>query len=115
MEICRLKEPLVRWGLTDRFTVVDLVPWTSSQCEADGDLVLIQTPFALLWKLSLKNIYTSKHKNNWIYLIKHEGLYQNKVTVNPASIHNCKMAYWTKTPVRSSICIVWKFVVLINL
>ena len=24
----------------------------------------------------------------------HEGLYQNKVTVNLASIHNCKMAYY---------------------
>ena len=46
---------LSRWGLIDRFTVVDLVPWPSSECKADGDLVLIQTPFALLWKLSLKN------------------------------------------------------------
>ena len=32
----------------DDFTVVDLVPWPSSKCEADGDLVLIQTSFALL-------------------------------------------------------------------
>ena len=30
---------------------------------------------------------------NMIYLIKQEGLYQNKVTVSLASIHNCKMAY----------------------
>ena len=30
---------------------------------------------------------------NMIYLIKQEGLYQNKVTVDLASIHNCKMAY----------------------
>ena len=104
---------LSRWGLIDRFTVVDLVPWPLSECEADGDLVLIQTPFALLWKLSLKN--TSQHKNDWIYLIKQEGLYQNKVNVSPASIYNCKMAYWTNTPVRASMCIVWKFVVLINL
>ena len=47
-----------------------------------------------------------------IYLIKQEGLYQNKVTVGPASIHNCKMAYWPKPPLRASICVVWKFVVL---
>ena len=33
--------------------------------EGKGDLVLIQTFFALLWKLVLKN--TSKHKNNLIY------------------------------------------------
>ena len=26
-------------------------------------------------------------------MIKQEGLYQNKVTVSLASIHNCKMAY----------------------
>ena len=112
---CLNRQPwrLSRWSLIDHFTVVDLVPWPSSECEADGDLVLIQTPFALLWKLSLKN--TSQHKNNLIYLIKQEGLYQNKVTVSLASIHNCKMAYWPKTPARAFICIVWKFVVLINL
>ena len=44
--------------------------------EGEGDLVLIQTFFALLWKLFLKN--TSKHKNNLIYIIKQEGLYPNK-------------------------------------
>ena len=60
--------------------------------EGEGDLVLIQTFFALLWKLFLKN--TSKHKNNLIYIIKQEGLYQNKCTLTLASIHNCKMAYW---------------------
>ena len=60
--------------------------------EGEGDLVLIQTFFALLWKLFLKN--TSKHKNNLIYKIKQEGLYQNKLTLSLASIHNCKMAYW---------------------
>ena len=59
--------------------------------EAEGDLVLIQTFFALLWKLFLKN--TSKHKNNLIYIIKQEGLYQNKVILSLASIYNCKMAY----------------------
>ena len=59
--------------------------------EGEGDLVLIQTFFALLWKLFLKN--TSKHKNNLIYIIKQEGLYQNKVTLSLASIHNCKTAY----------------------
>ena len=61
--------------------------------EAEGDLVLIQT-FALLWKLFLKN--TSKHKNDLIYIIKQEGLYQSKVTLSLASTHNCKMAYFTK-------------------
>ena len=25
------------------FMVVDLVPWPSSECEADGDLVLVQS------------------------------------------------------------------------
>ena len=59
--------------------------------EREVDLVLIQTFFALLWKLFLKN--TSKHKNNLIYIIKQEGLYQNKLTLSLASIHNCKMAY----------------------
>ena len=59
--------------------------------EGEGDLVLIETFFALLWKLFLKN--TSKHKNNLSYIIMQEGLYQNKLTLNLASIHNCKMAY----------------------
>ena len=59
--------------------------------EGEVDLALIQTFFALLWKLFLEN--TSKHKNNLIYIIKQEGLYQNKVTLSLASIHNCKMAY----------------------
>ena len=62
--------------------------------EGEGDLVLIQTFFALLWKLFLKN--TSKHKNNLIYIIKQEDLYQNKLTLSLASIHNCKMAYSPK-------------------
>ena len=59
--------------------------------EGESDLVLLQTPFALLWKLFLKN--TSKHKNNLIYITKQEGLYQNKVNSSLASMHNCKMAY----------------------
>ena len=29
-----------------------------------------------------------------IYIIKQEGLYQNKVNSSLASIHNCKMAYY---------------------
>ena len=66
------------------FTVID-------GSETEGDLVLIQTFFALLWKLFLKN--TSWHKNNLIYIIKQEGLYQNKVTLSLASIHNYKMTY----------------------
>ena len=41
--------------LVDHFKVVDLVTWPSSECEAEGDLVLIQTSFAFLGKLSLKN------------------------------------------------------------
>ena len=36
---------------------------------------------------------TSKHKNNLIFIIKQEGLYQNKVTLSLATVHNCKMAY----------------------
>ena len=55
--------------------------------EADCDLVLVQT-FMLYYVnqviLMLTSIFQSK-----------EGLYQNKVTVTLASIHNCKMAYLT--------------------
>ena len=39
----------------DHFTVVELVPWPMSECEPEVDLLLIQTVFDLLWKLSLKN------------------------------------------------------------
>ena len=60
--------------------------------EAEGDFLLIQTFFVLFWKLFLKN--TSEHKNNLIYIIKQEGLYQNKVTLSLASILNCKMAFF---------------------
>ena len=63
--------------------------------EGEGDLVLIQTFLALLWKLFLKN--TCEQKNNLIYIIKQEGLYQNKLTLSLASIHNCKMAYSSLT------------------
>ena len=77
--------------------------------EGEGDLAFIQTFFALLWKLFLKN--TSKHKNNLIYIIKQEGLYQNKVTLSLASIHNCKMAYFWK----SLFLIVWKYPILLYL
>ena len=64
--------------------------------KAEGDLVLIQIFFALLWKLFLKN--TISHKNNFIHIINQEGLYQNKVTLSLAFIHNCKMAYWMIWP-----------------
>ena len=80
----------------DHSKLVDWVPQPLSECEADSaDLVLIQTSLALLWKLSLKN--TSKHKNNLIYIIKQDSLYQNKVTVSLASIHNFQMAYWLQS------------------
>ena len=32
-----------------------------------------------------------------MYIMKEEGLYQNKVTVSLASIHNCKMAFSQKS------------------
>ena len=56
-----------------------------------SDLVLIQTSFAFLWKLALKN--TSWHKNNLIHIIKQEGLYPNKVNYSLASFYNCKIAH----------------------
>ena len=67
--------------------------------EAEGDLFLLQILSALLWKLFLKN--ASQHKNNLIDMIKQKGLYQNKVTLSLASIHNCKMAYWKPSSGRS--------------
>ena len=36
---------------------------------------------------------TSKNKNNLIYIIEQEGLYQDKVNVSLASIYHYKMAY----------------------
>ena len=41
--------------IIDHFTGMDLSPMASSAFEADCNLVLMQTSFALLWKLSLKN------------------------------------------------------------
>ena len=55
---------MILFSPTGHFTVMD-------GSEGEGDLVLIQTFFALLWKLFLKN--TSKHKNNFICIIKQEG------------------------------------------
>ena len=53
--------PITGKSFIDHFTVVDLVPQPSSECEAKVDLVLIQASFTLLWKLSLTN--TNYHKN----------------------------------------------------
>ena len=50
--------------------------------EGEGDLVLIQTFFALLWKLFLKN--TSKHENDLIYIIKQ--LFLRSISFQPRSI-----------------------------
>ena len=57
-----------------------------NECEAEIDLVLIQTSFLL----RLKN--TSQHKN-MIYITKKEGLYQNEVNSSLVSTCNCKMDY----------------------
>ena len=64
--------------------------------EADGDLVLIQIFFALLWKLFLKIQFSIRITswNNLIYIINQEGLYQNEVTLSLAFMHSCKMVYW---------------------
>ena len=69
---------------------MDLVPWPSSEYEAEADLVLIQTSLALSWKFSSKNTY--QHKKNLIYIIKQESLYQNKVNSSLASICKCNRA-----------------------
>ena len=69
---------------------MDLVPWPSSEYEAEVDLVLIQTSLALSWKFSSKNTY--QHKKNLIYIIKQESLYQNKVNSSLASIYKCNSA-----------------------
>ena len=37
---------------------------------------------------------TSWHKNNMIYVIKQEGLYQNKVNSSLIFSRNCKMDHW---------------------
>ena len=43
--------PYKTLGSIDHFTVVRLVPWPLSECEAGGDLVLIQNSVLFLWKL----------------------------------------------------------------
>ena len=80
------------------FYSLNLVPWPTSECEAEVDLVLIQTFFDLLWILSLKNTILHKIKNNLIHIRRQEGLYQNKVISSLASIHNCKMAASPNVP-----------------
>ena len=62
---------------TDHVTVVGLVPQPLRECEAEVDLVMIQTFFCLRMDIMLQN--TSQQKNNKIYIRKQEGLYQNKV------------------------------------
>ena len=68
----------------DHFTVVD-------GSEAEGDLVLIQT-FLLYYVNQVILMLTTIFQEQFPYQSK-EGLYQNKVTLSLASIHNCKMAY----------------------
>ena len=61
-----------------------------------GGLLQIKPPFFSCRKLNLKN--TSLHKNNIIYIIKQEGLYQNKVNSRLVFIDNCKLwpfCYWS--------------------
>ena len=72
-----------------------------SVCEAEVDLVLIQTSFLFLWKLCLKN--TSLHKENLIYIIKQEGLYQNKVN----SSLQCRRILGGRNVVRVCIRHLW--------
>ena len=55
---------------------MDLVPWPSSEYEAEVDLVLIQTSLALSWKFSSKNTY--QHKKNLIYIILKAGKFVSK-------------------------------------
>ena len=57
-----------------------------NECEAEIDLVLIQTSLFFLWKLCLKN--ASQHKN-MTDITKQEGLYQNKVSSCLVSTCNC--------------------------
>ena len=62
-----------------------------SEREAKVDLDLIQSPFIM--EIMLKN--SSLQKKNMIYIIKQEGLYQNKVNSSLVSTCNCNMAYCT--------------------
>ena len=81
---------ILQGGLIDYFKVVGLLSYRLSEHEAEVDLVLIQTSVLLLWKLCLK--YQSE-QNNFIYTIKQEGLYQNKVISSLVSICNCKKKF----------------------
>ena len=58
--------------------------------EAEGDLVLIQT-FLLYYVNQVILMLTSIFQEQISEQSK-EGLYQNKVNLTIASIHNCKMA-----------------------
>ena len=42
-----------------------------------------------------------------MYIMKEEGLYQNKVTVSLASIHNCKMAFSQRVLVKIDLFTVY--------
>ena len=44
----------------NHFTVVGLVPWPSSECEAEVDLVMIQTFFVFVWTLCLKILVSKR-------------------------------------------------------
>ena len=66
----------------DHFTVVD-------GSEAEGDLVLIQT-FLFYYVNQVILMLTSIFQEQFPQQSK-EGLYENKVTLSLASIHNCKM------------------------
>ena len=59
--------------------------------EAEGDLVLIQT-LLLYFVNQVILMLTSIFQEQFPQQSK-EGLYQNKVTLSLASIHNCKMGY----------------------
>ena len=59
---------------------------------AEGELVLIQT-FLLYYVNQVILMLTSIFQEQFPEQSK-EGLYQNKVTLTLASIHNCKMAYY---------------------
>ena len=76
----------------DHFAVLGL-SLSSSECEAEVDLVLIQTSFVLLWKTYLCMKNTSEHKINIIYIERQDWLYQNKVNFSFVSIYNCKIGY----------------------
>ena len=98
--LCRLAIKAI-----DHFTVVGLVSQPLSECEAEVDLLLIQTSFFFLWKSSSGQVFiknklpnvswrilcikkrlfpspiknTSQHKKNIIYIRKQDKQYQNKV------------------------------------